>query len=90
MKACGPNDFKHTTLRECPDEIAGITLLDEEPGFTGIYVRSASGGLWPARTVDRSNARHHDSVVASWLSREGTHVDLRAGATEDNTHGEER
>ena len=78
MRACGPNDFRHTTLAEIPDEIVGITILDEEPGFTGIYVRSACGGLWPARTVDRSFPEHHDSVVASWLSRDGVHVDLRA------------
>ena len=77
MKACGPKDFKHTTLDECPNDVVGITLLDEEPGFTGIYGRSRCGGRWPARTVDRSFPEHHESVVSSWLRRDGEHVDLR-------------
>ena len=34
MEASAPSDFKHTTLKEYPSSVMGITLLDEEPGFT--------------------------------------------------------
>ena len=69
--------WKHATLASYPDKIVGITLVDEEPGMTGIYVRDPSGGLWPARTVDRSIQPHHDEVVAAWLQRPGQHEDRR-------------
>lgn len=78
MDAMHPSGFKHTTLDEYPLDVAGITLVDEKPGFTGIYLRDPEGGLWPARTVSRKPASHHESVVDAWLSREGEHVDLRA------------
>ena len=71
-----PSSFRHTTLTSYPDKIVGYTLLDESPGFTGIYVRDAKGGLWPARTVDRSLPAHHKSVCDAWLAREGA-IDLR-------------
>ena len=48
-----PSQFTHTTLANYPDKIIGVTLLDESPGVTGIYVRDEKGGLWPARTVNR-------------------------------------
>lgn len=75
-----PSGFRHTTLDRYPDRVAGITLVDEKPGFTGIYLRDPQGGLWPARTVSRraEGGKHHDSVIDAWLSREGEHVDLRA------------
>ena len=38
MQATKANVFKHTTLTKCPDKVAGVTLLDEEPGYTGIYI----------------------------------------------------
>lgn len=80
MDAQEPKKFKHTTLDAYPAKLAGITFLDEAPGFTGIYLHDADGGLWPARTVDRSDARHHESVLAAWTSdsRYGEVVDRRA------------
>ena len=74
-----PSDFKHTTLTTYPDKIAGLTIVDEKPGFTGIYLRSSEGGLYPVRTVCREEGRIHDGVVDAWLSREGVHVDQRKG-----------
>ena len=62
-------EFKHTTLTRFPDRIAGITILEEEPGFTGIYLRDADGGLWPARTVDQSLKDHHEAVLAAWKDK---------------------
>ncbi len=79
MNAAKPSEFKHTTLTEYPGRCVGITVLDEEPGFTGIYLRAACGGLWPARTVNRENPTHHNSVVSAWMEREGS-VDLRKDA----------
>jgi len=80
MEAMAPNEFRHTTLAVYPEthigngkytpKAVGITLLDEKPGFTGIYLRDANGGLWPARTVDRSRPEHYRSVIASWSKRE--------------------
>jgi len=55
----------------------GINLLDESPGFTGIYLRDEKGGLWPARTVSRKPARRHRQVCAAWLARPGAHEDKR-------------
>jgi hypothetical protein len=72
-----PQDFRHTTLKVRPDSYQGITLLDECPGFTGIYLRDANGGLWPARTVSRENEAHHTSVCEGWLLRKGIHEDKR-------------
>lgn len=72
-----PAEFRHTTLTIFPDKVVGITLLDESPGFTGIYLRDESGGLWPARTVNRSKVKHHREVCDSWLSRPGIHEDKR-------------
>ena len=76
MQATIPQEFRHTTLAAYPERIVGVTLLDESPGFTGIYLRDAKDGLWPARTVDRA-AAHHDSVCEAWLSRPGKHEDKR-------------
>ncbi len=77
MHATEPTKFKHTTLTAMPRVIAGITLLDEEPGFTGIYLRDPDGGLWPARTVSRMVQEHHDDVCDSWLARPGANEDKR-------------
>lgn len=82
MHAQKPHHFKHTTLGHYPNAVAGITLLDEKPGFTGIYLRSPEGGLWPARTVNKRPAKHHEQVVASWLDRQGEHVDLRVNSAD--------
>ena len=48
MQATDPRQFRHTTLAAYPEKIVGVTLLDETPGFTGIYLRDQRGGLWPA------------------------------------------
>lgn len=77
MNKQDPQDFRHTTLKEYPNSVQGITLLDECPGFTGIYLRDANGGLWPARTVSRANEAHHNSVCDGWLLKEGIHEDKR-------------
>jgi hypothetical protein len=77
VKATDPTQFKHTTLAACPNKIAGVTLLDEEPDVTGIYLRDATGGLWPARTVNRKPAARHRGICAAWLSRPGKHEDHR-------------
>ncbi len=45
MIAQKPSEFKHTTLSAYPDKVVGLTIVDEEPGFTGIYLRSPEGGL---------------------------------------------
>jgi len=76
-----PSGFRYTTLDRYPDRVAGITIVDEKPGFTGIYLRDPQGGLWPARTVNRraEGGKHHNDVIDAWLSRDGAHVDLRAG-----------
>jgi hypothetical protein len=71
MQVQAPEQFQHTTLTAYPDKIVGVTLLDETPGFTGIYLRDPNGGLWPARTVNREDAQHHFDVCESWLSRPG-------------------
>lgn len=71
--------FLHATLDKMPIvDYVGITLVDEKPGFTGIYLRYPCGGLWPARTVVRDNPTHHDSVVNAWLAKPGVHEDKRA------------
>ena len=77
MQLATPQEFRHTTLSVYPDKTVGVTLLDESPGFTGIYVRDPNGGLWPARTVDRASAEHHEKVCAAWLSGPGVHEDRR-------------
>lgn len=87
MEVMDPQDFKHTTLKHYPGsrvnrkttpERIGITLLDEKPGFTGIYIRNEFGGLWPARTVNRSNKAHHDAVCKAWLDHVGINEDRRS------------
>jgi len=87
MDAAKPSEFKHTTLKVYPEtrledgtwtpKIVGITLLDEEPGFTGIYMRDKNGGLWPARTVNHDPPEHHKSVCDSWMARPGINEDKR-------------
>ena len=86
MQNANPSDFKHTSLKHYPERFVGgkytpkrvgITLLDEEPGFTGIYIRDENGGLWPARTVSHDPPEHHESVCGSWLSGDGIHEDKR-------------
>lgn len=72
MLAAKANEFKHTTAKSYPDKIGGYVLLDEEPGFTGIYVIDAATGLlWPARTVNRAAEAHYKLVCGAWLAREG-------------------
>ncbi len=79
---CGDphKDFKHTTLKVMPESYdhstntwtpkrVGITLLDEKPGFTGIYIRDENGGLWPARTVSRKPKKHHQDVCGAWIAQ---------------------
>jgi hypothetical protein len=78
MEAQHPSKFKHTTLTAYPDKVVGITLLDESPGFTGIYLRDENGGLWPARTVDRGDSNIHRHICNAWLQREGKHEDKRS------------
>ena len=92
MEIVKPSEFKHTTLKTYPESIVrsehgsasytpkrvGITLLDEEPGFTGIYVRDENGGLWPARTVSHQPPKHHKSVCDAWLAGPGVHEDKRS------------
>lgn len=77
MQAIDPQQFRHTTLAAYPNKIVGVTLLDETPGFTGIYLRDPSGGLWPARTVNRIPAEHHRDVCEAWLAKQGKHEDKR-------------
>jgi len=71
MTITPPEQFRHTTLAEYPARVVGVTLLDEGPGFTGIYLRDRAGGLWPARTVNRADAQHHFDVCEAWLSKPG-------------------
>ena len=78
MDCVAPSDFKHTTLTRYPQQVIGITLLDEEPGFTGIYLRDRNGGLWPCRTVSHIPAEHHTNVVEAWLAGPGVHQDKRS------------
>ncbi len=78
MDICPPTDFRHTSLERYPTKKIGITLLDEEPGFTGIYVRDENGGLWPARTVSHVPPEHHRSVCDAWLAGPGVHEDRRS------------
>ena len=86
MNAAKPSEFKHTTLMFYPESLmdghwtpkqVGITLLDEEPGFTGIYLRDANGGLWPARTVSHTPPEHYQAVCEAWLARDDVHEDKR-------------
>jgi hypothetical protein len=69
--------FKHTTLTRYPNKIAGVTLLDESPEAVGIYLRDASGGLWPARTVNRLPADRCEEICDYWLTRGGDNEDKR-------------
>lgn len=85
MIASRSSDFRHTTLTKYPDRVVGVTLLNEEPGFTGIYLRDAQGGLYPARTVSRRPAAHHKSVVDAWIQSYGGLIDRRK-----KTHGRRR
>lgn len=77
MEAKDAKDFKHTTLARSPIEVVGVTLRNEGAGLTGIYLRDAAGGLWPARTVNRANVAHHESVVSAWMGQPGTNLDER-------------
>ena len=78
MESASANQFKHTTLKSFPHKVVGVTLVDEEPGFTGIYLRDEEGGLWPARTVNHDPPEHHRNVCEAWMSRPGSHEDRRA------------
>lgn len=73
METKEPNQFKHTTLDKYPDTndgFVGVTLLDEEPGFTGVYMRTKEGLLWPARTINHDPPAHHRKCAASWMKHE--------------------
>jgi len=85
-------DFRHTTLPTYPEDYdrikkkytpkrVGITLLDEKPGFTGIYIRDENGGLWPARTVSHEPPEHHESVCGAWMAQYEDCQDKRAKST---------
>ncbi len=52
------------------DKVAGLVLVDEDGAgvFTGIYLCDPDGGLYPCRTVLRSDEDYHRSVVAAWIS----------------------
>jgi hypothetical protein len=78
MDILTPEEFRHTTLQRSPIDRIGITLVDEEPGFTGVYIRDENGGLWPARTVSHFPSEHHRSVCAAWLAGPGIHEDRRS------------
>ena len=78
MDASAPYQFRHTNMTSPPVHVIGITLLDEKPGYTGIYMRDANGGLWPCRTVRHKPASHHRDVCKAWLSRKGIHQDKRS------------
>ena len=80
MEIVEASEFKHTTLDRHPTTVVGVTLLDESPGFTGIYVRDPRGGLWPARTVSHTPASHHADVCNAWLEGPGIHEDKRTSA----------
>jgi len=74
--------FHHATLTRYPDKIAGVTLLDEDDTHIGIYLRDASGGLWPARTVNRLPDDRCKEICDSWLCHDGEHEDnLTVGET---------
>ena len=77
MTATKPEHFRHTTATSYPVKIVGVTLLDETPDFTGIYLRNEEGGLWPCRTVRRDDPGLHLSVCDSWLARPGVNEDRR-------------
>ena len=77
MQAQVPSQFTHTTLSGYPDKIIGVTLLDESPGVTGIYLRDKNGGLWPTRTVNRLPTEGYETVCDSWLARPGVNEDKR-------------
>ncbi len=70
MKIATPPEFKHTSLTAYPNTIAGVSLLDESPTVTGVYLRNPQGGLWPARTVNK-DSKHYDDVCRAWLRRAG-------------------
>ncbi len=80
-------DFKHTTAKMFPggpyepNKRVGVVLVDEKPGFTGIYIRDGNGDLWPARTVSHKPKKHHESVIRAWLESEGEHQDRRSAAS---------
>jgi hypothetical protein len=88
MEILHPSDFKHTTLSVYPEsplgsgawtpKRVGVTLLDEEPGFTGVYIRDEQGGLWPARTGSHQPPEHHKRVCDAWLAGPGVHQDRRS------------
>jgi hypothetical protein len=77
MDAAKPKDFKHTTLDHLPKRVEGVTLLDEDSDYTGVYFRDSKGGLFPARTVYRGDPVHHESVCAAWMRCSGKNLDLR-------------
>jgi len=87
MEAIALSEFKHTTLTIYPEtpighglytpKRVGITLLDQCPGFTGVYLRDENGGLWPARTVNHNPPEHHKRVCDAWLAHLGVHEDKR-------------
>jgi hypothetical protein len=77
MQTQVPPQFTHTTLTSYPDKIVGVTLLDESPGITGIYLRDRNGGLWPARTVNRLPTEDYETVCDSWLARPGVNEEKR-------------
>ena len=88
MNADKPENFQHTTLKvfpesrrpdgTCTPKRAGITLLDEDAKHTGVYIRDAEGGLWPARTVSHTPKSHHKSVCDAWLAGPGVPEDKRS------------
>jgi hypothetical protein len=63
--------FKCTTLTRYPDKIVGVVLLDESDTQVGIYLRDATGGLWPARTVNRLPVDRCEEICDYWLVRYG-------------------
>jgi len=71
MIAQHSNQFKHTTLTSHPLKVAGVSFVEERPGFTGVYLRNEEGGFWPAREVAQKPKKHHKSVCDAWAQHYG-------------------
>ena len=57
MIAAAPSQFRHTTLTAYPNRIAGVTLLDESPGYTGVYLRDEKVGAGECHVLELTAKR---------------------------------